>query len=31
MENGKAVEHWDIIQPVPTEGLANDNGMFGGF
>ncbi|MEQ8548799.1 MAG: nuclear transport factor 2 family protein [Cyclobacteriaceae bacterium] len=29
MENGKAVEHWDIIQPVPTEGLANDNGMFG--
>ncbi len=31
MENGKAVEHWDIIQPVPTEGLANNNGMFGGF
>lgn len=31
MENGKAVEHWDIIQPVPTEGLANNNGMFNGF
>jgi len=29
MENGKAVEHWDVIQEVPTEGLANDNGMFG--
>ncbi|GAB5551830.1 MAG: nuclear transport factor 2 family protein [Saprospiraceae bacterium] len=28
-ENGKAVEHWDVIQAIPTEGLANDNGMFG--
>ncbi len=28
-EDGKAVEHWDIIQPIPTEGLANTNGMFG--
>ncbi|MEO0341483.1 MAG: nuclear transport factor 2 family protein [Bacteroidota bacterium] len=29
LENGKAVEHWDIIQEIPTEGLANSNGMFG--
>lgn len=28
-ENGKVVEHWDVIQAVPTEGLANNNGMFG--
>ncbi len=28
-ENGKAVEHWDVIQEIPTEGLANNNGMFG--
>jgi len=28
-ENGQAVEHWDVIQEVPTEGLANTNGMFG--
>ena len=28
-ENGKAVEHWDVIQEIPTENLANDNGMFG--
>ena len=28
-ENGKAVEHWDIIQEIPTVGLANENGMFG--
>ena len=28
-ENGKAVEHWDVIQEIPNEGLANDNGMFG--
>lgn len=27
--NGKAVEHWDVIQEIPTEGLANQNGMFG--
>jgi len=29
IENGKAVEHWDIIQEIPNEGLANENGMFG--
>ncbi|MEM9051188.1 MAG: hypothetical protein AAGC47_03960, partial [Bacteroidota bacterium] len=28
-ENGKAVEHWDVIQEIPTENLANVNGMFG--
>jgi predicted SnoaL-like aldol condensation-catalyzing enzyme len=28
-ENGKAVEHWDVIQEIPTENLANGNGMFG--
>lgn len=29
IENGKAVEHWDIIQEIPSDGLANENGMFG--
>lgn len=31
IEGGKMVEHWDVIQAVPTENLANGNGMFGGF
>lgn len=29
MKDGKIVEHWDVIQEVPTTGLAHNNGMFG--
>jgi predicted SnoaL-like aldol condensation-catalyzing enzyme len=29
LEDGQVVEHWDVILAIPTEGLANDNGMFG--
>ena len=29
IQNGKAVEHWDVIQEIPTEGTAHSNGMFG--
>jgi predicted SnoaL-like aldol condensation-catalyzing enzyme len=31
IKNKQIVEHWDVIQEIPTEGLANDNGMLTGF
>ena len=29
MKDEMIVEHWDVIQEIPTEGLAHSNGMFG--
>jgi len=29
LEDGKVAEHWDVIQAIPTESLANENTMLG--
>jgi len=29
LQRNDPVEHWDVIQEIPSEGLAHNNGMFG--